>query len=68
MSVQTQIETIKQHRESDARYKRRVCKWKYDDYLDTWDTQCGESFMLNVGTPTDNSMNYCPYCGHEIRH
>lgn len=53
--------------ETGDRPKRPKCLWTYDQDLDTWDTQCDNSFMLNEGTPSDNQMNYCPYCGHEIK-
>ena len=32
-----------------------------DTYYDC--SECGESFCLMDGTPTDNLYNYCPNCG-----
>jgi len=32
-----------------------------DTYYDC--SECGESFCLIDGTPTDNLYNYCPNCG-----
>ena len=32
-----------------------------DTYYDC--SECGESFCLMEGTPTDNLYNYCPNCG-----
>ena len=43
-----------------------TCEWKYDDSVDTWDTECEGSFLLNYGTLRDNNMRFCPYCGKTI--
>lgn len=43
------------------------CKWKYEEWDgDCYDTDCGESFVLFEGTPEENKMKYCCYCGKEI--
>ena len=47
--------------------KEKVCKWKYDEAYDFWDTACEESFCLIEGTLKDNKMKYCPYCGGRIK-
>jgi hypothetical protein len=44
------------------------CKWvlvSETDY-EYWDTDCGESFQFNDGTPSNNHFNFCPYCGKPI--
>ena len=43
------------------------CTWTYDEDLDTWDTECGESFVVTNGTPAENSMRFCCYCGKPIK-
>lgn len=45
-----------------------ACEWLYDEVHDVWETTCGESFQFIEGTPTDNLMCYCPYCGCELAH
>ena len=35
-----------------------------DEYYDC--SECGESFCLIDGTPTDNLYNYCPNCGTKL--
>lgn len=35
-----------------------------DTYYDC--SECGESFCLIYGTPTDNLYNYCPNCGAKM--
>lgn len=42
-----------------------VCVWSEDD-KGNWDTGCGNLFVLNDGTPYDNEMGFCCYCGHKI--
>jgi hypothetical protein len=29
-------------------------------------TECGHEFVLENGTPTENKMVYCPFCGKMI--
>ncbi len=28
---------------------------------------CGEPWVLNAGTPSENNMNYCPNCGAKMK-
>ena len=30
-------------------------------------SNCGNPWSLMEGTPADNDMNYCPYCGADMR-
>lgn len=41
------------------------CTWT-DDEGGCWDTSCGHRFVVNDGTPSENSMAYCCFCGKEI--
>jgi hypothetical protein len=43
------------------------CKWEKDnlDY-DQYKTSCGNMFVFFEGSPEDNKMKFCPYCGKEI--
>ena len=41
---------------------REECVWKQDED-GVWETGCHNMFVLNDGTPKDNDMKYCPYCG-----
>lgn len=54
----------------EARKEERACEWVNDeggDFDDTWDTECGNAFVLNEGTPKENDMNYCAYCGGKLK-
>lgn len=47
----------------------KTCKWtpneSYDDEY-CWETECGKAFSINEGTPIDNGMKYCAYCGGKL--
>lgn len=45
----------------------KQCTWVHDEWEDSWDTACGEKFQLTEGTPRDNGMKYCCYCGGELK-
>ena len=42
------------------------CKWT-EDFEGNWETSCDNMFTLNAGTPSDNGMKYCCYCGKPLR-
>ncbi len=43
-----------------------ICQWAEDDEWGVYETECGETFEIIVGTPNDNRMIYCCFCGKEI--
>lgn len=43
-----------------------TCMWSQDADTDTWATQCKQYFRLDDGTPTDNKMRFCCYCGKPL--
>lgn len=45
----------------------RACKWEQDNTeSDAWNTSCGNAWLLTEGTPKDNDMKFCPYCGGNL--
>lgn len=48
------------------RKKKPFCKWTQDDD-GNWNTGCGDIFILLAGTPKENKMSFCPFCGKEIK-
>jgi len=45
----------------------RTCTWvQDDDNSDAWGTQCRRMFLLIDGTPEDNRMKFCCYCGKPL--
>lgn len=52
------------------RKKTEYCKWVSDFDMDcenSFDTNCGHTFIIINGTPAENNMKYCPYCGKVIK-
>ncbi len=43
-----------------------ICKWTHDDD-GIWNSACGKAFVLNDGTPAENSMKFCHACGKPLR-
>lgn len=44
------------------------CVWHNDPETDnSWDTDCRQLFEIYEGTPSDNGMAFCCYCGKPIR-
>ena len=46
--------------------KTDACKWAEDED-GIWQTDCGNSFVLNNDTPAKNSMQFCCYCGCKLK-
>ena len=45
---------------------REPCVWTEND-SGWWETTCQNAFSLTDGTPEDNGMNFCPYCGNHLK-
>lgn len=45
-----------------------TCIWsRADDGSEVYETSCQEGcFMLNSGTPSENGMRFCCYCGKPL--
>jgi hypothetical protein len=46
--------------------KTGICKWTYDDYWCYWHTDCGQDFVLETGSPKENEMVFCCFCGKRL--
>jgi hypothetical protein len=51
-----------------AEPKSETCTWHQDGDSDsgTYSTSCGHYFNLEDGTPEDNKMSHCCYCGKRL--
>lgn len=55
----------------DKKVNSDYCSWKQDlpnvweD--DSWNTNCGDKFILIEGSPKENNFNFCPNCGRRIK-
>ena len=47
------------------RHALQPCNWWEED--GAWTTGCANRFVLEAGTPEENSMRYCCYCGSVIK-
>jgi hypothetical protein len=54
---------------SAAEIRRQACTWQMDswDEAELWETDCGQTWQFETGTPTDNKMSYCCYCGKPLK-
>jgi ribosome modulation factor len=44
----------------------QICPWTHNTHDSTWDTGCGEKWMLNDGTPTEHGVRFCHSCGKPV--
>lgn len=46
----------------------KTCEWVLESGWDChiWKTSCGEDFLFNSGTPSENYFNYCCFCGEKL--
>ena len=57
---------LQEHRSSVLRpIDQLACTWT-EDANGFWDTSCDNAHTIINGTPADNLMRYCCYCGHLI--
>lgn len=40
----------------------KMCEWR-ENSDGCWETACGNAFEVSEGTPAENGMKFCPYCG-----
>lgn len=45
--------------------KVKKCGWTQDEN-GAWETECGNMFEVTDGTPYENDMKFCPYCGKAL--
>ena len=65
--ISTIDEAIQTIRELQSK-SEEVCEWTFiDEDFNAYDTSCKNPWCLESGTPSDNKMNYCPYCGKKIK-
>lgn len=54
------------YRPEEPAMESEPCVWTEND-SGWWETTCQNSFVLDNGTPKDHGMNFCPYCGRELK-
>jgi len=58
------IEDKKVREHIDSALPEEECVW--ENAGEYWATECDGAFYLETGTPSDNKMIYCPYCGKRL--
>lgn len=43
-----------------------TCTWTEQEEGAYWETACENAFMLSAGTPSENGIEFCPFCGRPI--
>lgn len=44
-----------------------VCNWREtSEDWGIWESDCGNSFCINDGTPSENGFKFCCYCGKPL--
>lgn len=46
--------------------KAMACTWTQDAEDGSWDTSCGGKFSIEEGSPAENGMHFCCYCGSPV--
>jgi len=69
------LEALSEHKNitDEERFSMRIngknttddCRWSKGDF-GAYETACGNFFEITDGTPDENNMNYCCYCGKSI--
>lgn len=44
-----------------------TCDWRLMGDADYYETSCGGAFIVNEGTPAENGMKFCAYCGNRLK-
>lgn len=45
----------------------KTCHWKLEEPdWNAYATECGEMFCIEMGTPQENKMRFCPFCGGRL--
>ena len=64
---QFRSELVNAYRAGRLREVPEGCKWSQaDEDSNAWQTECGNMFLLNDGTPEQNDMKHCCYCGGKM--
>lgn len=44
------------------------CEWELvDSDFGTWESSCENVFVIHEGTPSENEMHFCCYCGRPLK-
>jgi hypothetical protein len=44
-----------------------ACTWSGEEDGSSWSTSCRRAFWLEDGTPSENEMRFCCFCGKPLK-
>jgi len=50
----------------ESLYKRKPCRWTYDEDDCFYSTECGKEWYFPDGTALDNGVEFCMHCGGKV--
>lgn len=50
---------------NEAEQTSVVCHWE-ENFGGVYETECAKMFVIVDGTPTENEMRFCCYCGRTV--
>lgn len=53
------------HRAVPIEPTQEICEW-IQDSDGNWETDCDDMFVFETGSPADNHMHFCCYCGKKL--
>lgn len=67
--LESQIQSLRTEIAELRKKDSAECVWRIDG--DEWDaeaydTSCGNKYVIMNGTPADNNMKFCVYCGKKL--
>lgn len=65
--LQEGLAAIVEHVEAELGERSGICTWTPEaDDERIYETTCGQSFLMEEGTPQENDMNFCCFCGKKL--
>ena len=68
MSQLSDLQRARERFESDQQ-RNKFCGWKESEFSEynIWETDCKNVFNIIDGTPKENNMQFCCYCGKKLK-
>lgn len=60
-----QVNAMAAEKRAEHRENMDICEWTQSEE-DVWESACGNAWLFEDGTPEENSMKFCPFCGRKL--
>jgi len=66
--LMAEVFKLRTENEQQKKELSRICNWIWNDDpdMESWNTDCGETFCLIEGGTQENHYLYCPKCGGHL--